>query len=340
MHSRHTSPEVSPQTSFERIINISTSLGNASIHHDVVSNDLGEPLALYVPGLMTPEEAGTTAQQATDVLFPKTDDDWESFDTHWEKAFMQYTSFRGQRTRTVQEALATIGKEGIILPSRLERMVPFMMVKGTRSQHLYSWQVSNLVDTVVEGLSINRPFRLAPLGQYWAQELGGGDSFPHFDYPQDGDIMSTGRVGAEGLTPNIHITLRGTGIVSVAPVRDPLWVTTLRDGIKEAFQAGMTQADINNNFTSKLIAEADDRRLPDSFRRGVDYLETAMETYASPYIRLNTGDAFIFDGCQQGRCLPVVHDFHTLKMHNDPEKDRRMFAVIRPEVVSTRHLHC
>lgn len=155
-----------------------------------------------------------------------------------------------------------------------------------------------------------------------------GDSYPHFDYSNIGDIALRGG----RLTPNLHLTLSGQGVVQVGQVRSPEWVTTLSDGIAQAAKNGMTNRDIDQNFTTAWIEQQADPRVPERFKQGIAYIEQSMR-HPSPPTILNPGDAFIFEGCMQGDCLPVVHDFRTIVTPGATEHER-MFALFRPQIIT------
>lgn len=328
-------PEIDSQTSFERIIAISASLGSAGIEHEVVNNDLDEPLAIYVPGIMGSQRAREYAQLAMfnrdgihvhhrrDVLNDMERLRWNSSSPEGDLLYATQGMTVKEREDYKRYAHPSVRQLNI---AKLFPISP----AGRLSMFGYPLAVGQLIDRVVEGVSTVKGYRVRRITPTLTEELGGGDSFPHFDYPEVGDILA--QKEGEGVTPNIHLTIKGTGVVRVGQVRHYEWVTTLRDGIREAQKAGMTSADINNNFTSDWIRKGADERVPESLKHGVAYLEEAL-SHATPFVELHEGDAFIFDGCQQGSCLPQVHDFRTLRVSDDPEENRRMFAVTRPELV-------
>lgn len=314
------SVEIDSQTSFERILGISASLGRAGIEHTVVHNALEEPLAIYAPAVITPEEAQIYADKAV----------YNASLKHPREPLQGYKVFPDdmwQRRNPPYKKRPEFPSRGPVVRMRIERFFPPIIPSGMQSLLLYPDSVGRVVEAVTEGISIGRKRRPGILDSF-AEELGGGDSFPHFDYPNLGDISER----LFSITPNIHITLKGKGVVSVGQVRRYSWATTLRDGIQEALDAGMSGADINNNFKSDWIRKLADPRVPESFKSGIAYLEEAM-SLSSPFVELNAGDVFIFDGSQQGDCLPQVHDFRTVKVSDDPEKNKRIFAVVRPSIM-------
>lgn len=159
---------------------------------------------------------------------------------------------------------------------------------------------------------------------YLPQEIGSGDSIPHYDYMARGDMFY--HSPDEG--PNVHLTLQGEGTVRVGQLRHYSWAETIRRGIAEAKSNGMTPFEINNNLTTAFIEQNGDHRVPEALKEGAARLDEAM-CHATPRTSLNPGDAFIFQGHVRNAYLPVVHHFETTSAVP------RISAVFRPRFIHT-----